>query len=117
MLTDEQKFEVLRILCYPVGTLDPTSFNFSNIVKRQLDAVTGPEQTEVEKLLEKIRKADDALEEMIYTERVKRIDDIEFFEDQGSDLRRARSRYVDELCSLVDLRSRCRRPGMGSVVV
>lgn len=117
MLSEAQKFEILRTLCYPYGTLDPTSMDYSTTVERRLNGINGQAQIEVEKILEWISQTEDQLDNLIGSQRVKRVDDIEFFENPTDDLRRDRRRYIDDLCSLIGLRSRCKSGSMGSVCV
>lgn len=117
MLSESQKYEILRMLCYPLGTIDSNSMDFSNIIKRKLDAVNGAAQVEVEKILSWINETEDQLDARIANGNVKRVDDIEFFENGSADLRVERNRYKRELSQLLGLRNLCGGSVNGSVCV
>lgn len=114
-LTSAQKTKILRILCYPIGAIDPNSMDYNKGVADRLDYIAGDGQAEVEDLLEKIEAADDKIASAVNQEGVKRIDDIEFFEDRSMNLQSAKRRYVEELSNLTSVPSRCRSSRMGHV--
>lgn len=116
-----QKNKIMRLLCYPYGTLVSTSLDYSNIIARNFDDITAEAQAEVEQLLEYIDQTDDQLDSAINTAGIKRIDDIEFFggnEPSKADiLRKEKKRYVNDLSCLLGIPSRCGGSGMGNVCV
>lgn len=115
-LTSPQKMIILRLLCYPLGTINTASVDFSNIINDRLTAISGDAQTEVEKVLEWIDETEVQIDSAITAQRVKRVDDIEFFEDQSSLLAKTKARYVRDLATMIGITSRC-RGGMGNVIV
>lgn len=118
-LDDTQKMRILRFLCYPYGTLDNTSLDYSKIVSDKLAKVDGAAQVEVEQLISWIDETDDQIDKAINSAGVKSVDDIEFFGDgEGSKsdvLRRDRGRYLSDLSALLGIPSMCRGRMMGKV--
>lgn len=118
-LDDTQKMRILRFLCYPYGTLDNTSLDYSKIVSDKLAKVDGAAQVEVEQLIDWIDQTDDQLDKAINSAGLKRVDDIEYYADgEGSksdSLRRDKSRYLSDLSSLLGIPSMCRGRMMGKV--
>lgn len=122
MLSDAQKYKILRLLCYPYGTLDPASLDYSKIVSDKLSNLSSPAQVEVEELLSWIEETETQLDAAIASAGVKRIDEIEFFDGSGSQaqvLTREKSRYVDDLATLLGIPNMCRLRGgrMGRICV
>jgi len=120
-LSTTQTFRILRLLCYPRGTTDSTSMDFSNIISGKLSSITGDAQVEVEKLLEWIDEIEDQLDKSFANAGVKRIDDIEFFGNDGPSkvdlLRKEKSKYLNELAIFIGIANRCSGSSMGCVVV
>jgi hypothetical protein len=121
-LSAAQKNKIVRLLCYPFGTLVSTSMDYSNIISRNLDLIADEAQTEVELLLESIEQTDTQIDAAVKTAGIKRIDDIEFFggnEPSKADvLRKEKNRYLRDLSSLVGIPSRCGQMNqMGNICV
>lgn len=114
-LDSAQKNKILRILGYPLGSIDPTSLSFSNIIVGNLNRVDGDAQVEVEGILTKIDEADDAIEKKISQAGVKRIDDIEFYENSHLVLEQQKNRYIRDLATCIDIPSV--RSGRNGVIV
>ena len=111
-LSTAQKIRILRLLCYPHGTIDPTSLDYSKIVSDKLGLrLSDVAEVEAEELLTWIDQTEDQLDKAIASAGVKRIDDIEFFGDgEGSKadvLRREKSRYIRDLSNLLGIPSMC----------
>lgn len=115
MLTTSQKYFVLRTLCYPAGTIDPTSLDYSKIVSDKINNIDGDIQVEVETILDWIEKTDKQLSALISSQNVKRVDDIEFFENSTDDVKKQKTRYINDLCSFIGIPSRCKGSVMGGV--
>jgi hypothetical protein len=120
-LSAAQKNKIIRLLCYPYGTLISTSLDYSNILVGKLNLVADEAQTEVEQLIQWIDQTDDQIDAAINTSGIKRIDDIEFFggnEPSKADvLRKEKKRYLNDLSALLGIPSRCGGSGMGNVCV
>ena len=120
-LEESQKYTILRLLCYPMGTLDETSLDYSKIVGDRLAKLTEAGQVEVEKILSWIDQTEDQLDKAINSGGIKRVDDIEFFGDgEGSkidSLNRERSRYLRDLSSMLGIPSMCSGGRGGRVCV
>lgn len=120
-LSDAQKNRILRLLCYPHGTLVTTSLDYSKIISDRLSNLSSAAQVEVEELMEWIERTDEQLKNAINSAGVKRIDDIEFFgasEGTKSDeLRKQKRRYVSDLSSILGIPSQCSGGAMGRVCV
>lgn len=117
MLSSSQKYEIIRLLGYPLGTLDETSIDFSNIITGKLNRIDGDAQVEVEKVLSWINETEDQVDKAIGTQRVKRIDDIEFFQNPTEELRRDRNKYLRMLSSMLGIPVRGMSSSMGSVCI
>lgn len=120
--TSAQKSTIIRLLCYPYGTLVTTSLDYSKIVSDKLSNIADEAQTEAEKLLEWIDQTDDQIDSAINTAGIKRIDDIEFFGGNGEMskadvLRKEKKRYLSDLASLLGIPSQCGGGNMGNVCV
>lgn len=118
-LSTQQKFKILRLLCYPRGTTDTTSLDYSKIVTDKLNAIADEAQVEVEQLLDWIEQTEDQLDKAINSAGVKRIDDIEFF-GGGSDgmtkaqeLRSEKRKYLSELSDFIGIPNKCSGGSMG----
>lgn len=117
-LSTKQKVKILRSLCYPRGTLDNTSLDYSKIVSDKLDQIDGEDQNEVEQLLEWIDETETEIDKAIASGRVKRVDDIEFFENQSDVLRSEKKRYLNELSDFIGIPNKCKGGGaMGCVCI
>jgi hypothetical protein len=117
MLSEAQKYKIIRHLCYPNGTLDSGSLDYSNIVVGKLNRIDGQAQIEVEQLLEWIDQTEDQIDASVGSQRVKRVDDIEFFENSTDELRKQKSKYINDLSSFIGIPSRCKGGVMGGVCV
>lgn len=121
-LSDSQKNRILRLLCFPYGTLVSTSLDYSKIISDRLANLTAAGQVEVEEILEWIERTDEQLAKAINSSGVKRIDDIEFFgASEGSKadvLRKEKNRYISDLSSILGIPNMCRHRGsMGNICV
>lgn len=117
MLTPSQKFEIIRLLGYPLGTLDEGSLDYSNIIVGKLNRIDGDAQVEIEKVVSWINETEDQIDSAIGTQRVKRIDEIEFFQNPTEELRRDRSKYLRMLSSMLGIPIRGSSSAMGTVCI
>lgn len=113
----DQKYKILRYLGYSFGTIETTSLDYSNIVTKRLDAITGAAQTEVEQVLLWIDQTETELDAKIKQAGVKRIDDIEFFENSHNVLKSEKTRYIKELSQMLGLPKLNQNSMMGDVIV
>jgi len=116
-LSSSQKITILRLLGYPFGTIDPTSVDFSNVVRDKLAAVQNEAQVEVEKILSWIDETDDQLDKAVAKSNVKSVDDIEFFEGSHLTIENQKKRLLRDLSQLLGIPSRCRGGAMGDVYI
>jgi len=102
-LSSAQKTKILRLLGWPYGTLVSTSLDYSNIVKRQLDGISGDAQTEVESLLTRLDTIDTQLDAKLKQAGIKRLDDIEFYQDSHKVLKSEKNRVLIDLATLIGI--------------
>jgi hypothetical protein len=108
-LTDENKFRILKNLCYPSTTLDETSTNYNSIVNDRLNGLSSYAEEEVETLLGKIEVLDGKLESSPDSFKVKQVGEIHFNVNGGSALyRKELLRKRKQLATLLDIPNRCK---------
>ena len=116
-LSEAQKYKILRLMCYPFGTLTPTSTDYNTSIVQIFDNIPAAAQTEIEGVHEKLDKVDTQLDAAISKGGIKRIDDIEFSESKETTMRREKSNLLNDLASLLGFPSRCRSRAMGDVCI
>lgn len=108
MLTQTEKYNVLRYLGYPIRTIDSTSLSYIKQVADRLSTFPTDAEGILRELLDRISTLDGQLEKQVAKSNVKSIDDIEFFDHGADELRRERRKVINEIAVLVDI-----RPGPG----
>lgn len=101
--TTSEKVKILRFTGWPASTLDATSLSYSKIISDRLLTTIPEGETAAREYLDRVDALDVQLVGAVNRSGVKRIDDIEFFGTQASDLRKERKRLIRELASLLDL--------------
>lgn len=120
MLSTSQQKTILRLLCYPRGTIDPTSMDYSNIITRQLTGIDGEDQEQTELILQWIDQTEDQIDKAVNSAGVKRVDDIEFFGNADGTktdvLQSQLAKYLKQLSDWLGIPNRCAGCGsMGSI--
>ena len=119
--TASEKMKIVKYLGWPANTLNPDAISYSKIVSDRLLIVLPEAEVEVRELLERIKTIDESLVGAVDSSGVKRIDDIEFFSGQEgtktSELRKERSRVINELAMLLDIKNINGGGMMGNICV
>lgn len=102
-LDEKQKYKIMRLLGYPFGTIDPNSMDFSNFWTQRLTTILPAAQVEVEFLLDELDAIDAQLQSKIAQAGIKRIDDIEFYENSHKVLKSEKMRVINDLSQLLGL--------------
>jgi hypothetical protein len=102
-LSDEQKHDVIFFLGYPGKTLISGSTNYSNIVSDRLDNLNDQIETQVAKLLRKLKKVDEKIEEAMCRFSTEKVDDVKLNENERVLLSNERKRYIRQLSELLDI--------------
>lgn len=115
--TGSEKIKILKYLCFPGGTIDPTNVNYSKIISDRLTNVSADLETEIREVLAKIIALDTKQLNSASQAGVKKIDDIEFFGNSSDMIKKDKNRYVNELSGLIDIPNMCGGGGMGNVCI
>ncbi len=107
-LSDKQKADVIFFLGWPGKTLVVDSTSYSRITAQKLENLGAGIESQVENLLDKLKKNDERLESASDRLAAKRVGDIELNEDELMILRNERNRLRKLLSQLIDI------PLMGS---
>lgn len=119
--TDAQKYKIIRLLGYPLNTLDPDSLSYSKIIADRLLSVPAAAEEEVTGILTRLEELDTQLVSAVNSTGVKKIDDIEFFSSsEGNkidELRKERRKLIKELAMMLDIRLLSGGGSMGTVCI
>lgn len=103
--TEGEKYKIIRFLGHNGGVLTPSNIHYSKQVSDKLTNVPEGAETEAREILQKIIALDGKQSTSINQAGVKRIDDIEFFENGGatSTILNEKRRLIRELESLLGI--------------
>ena len=102
-LSDTQKSQIIFYLGWPGKTLIENSTNYSKIVSDRLANLTTDVEDQVSKLLGKLKKVDDKLEEALCRMSTTKVDGIHINERERVLLKAERKRYQYLLSDLLDI--------------
>lgn len=108
-LTQVQKVEILKNTGWPFGAIEPNHIDFNSTVARVINSIPDYIEPMVLDLLEKIKAVDAKQLASANRHGVKKIDDIEFFENASntSNQQMEKNRIVKELLTLLGLQMGC----------
>ena len=102
-LTSEEQTKILFYLGYSGNTIVPDTTDYSNIITRNLVAISTATEEMARNLLVRLEKVDTALQNAICRLSAKRVDQIELNPDEIMMLRKERTSIAKELASLLDI--------------
>lgn len=102
-LTQTEKYDCLRYCGHPIRTIDSTSMSYSKIIADRLTTFPSDAETILREMLGRVETIDEQLESMVSRSNLKKFEDIEFFENGSSELRRDRSKVIREIACLLDI--------------
>lgn len=102
-LTDRQKADVIYFLGWPAKTLVANSTNYNKITADRLENLTAVIESQVDKLLDKLRANEERLESAQDRLTAKKVDDIELNDKEIDMLRGERARLCKLLSRLLDI--------------
>ena len=117
--TEGEKYKIIRFLGWNGGTLDPSSIHYSKNVVDKLERVTAGAEAEAREILEKIIALENKQTSSVAQAGVKKVDDIEFFENGGSTfvIGKEKRRLINELANLLGIPNYSTSSVMGNVCI
>lgn len=113
-LTQEIKFKVVMLLGYPSGVIIDGNKYYNRHIVENLAALPVELEPELTILLNRLKTTDDQLSSGLANAGVKRIDDIEFFENGLQHLRDERRKILSQLSNLFGIPMNSDANGYGS---
>ena len=115
MLTAQEKTNIIFYLGWPAKTLIVGSTDYSKIVADRLENLTDEIEINVLRWLEKVVNIDNAREASLCRLAAKRVGDIETNPNELYELRKEKTRILNELSDMLDIE--LMRSGRGSIGV
>ncbi len=117
--TEGEKYKILRFLGWNGGTLNPADTHYSKTISDKLQRITEGAEEECRDILNKIIALDSKQTGSVAQAGVKRIDDIEFFENGGSTdvIGKERKRLIRELSSMLGIPNMSQGGVMGNICI